>query len=135
LIEYAFRKFLHALDEENMQNRSINIGGNSSGPINLGDNSVIQVNTRAAAEENIADIVMEVLQKLSERYPTVSNVPQKQTVFQMELQQKLDADPSLKQRFISSAKAGGLELVKVLTNNPFVSVPLETAKGWFEAEG
>jgi hypothetical protein len=117
-----------------MQNRSVNVGGNNSAPINLGDNSVIQQNTRASIEENIADIVMEVLQNLSQRYPDVSNVSQKKTVFQMELQQRLDLDPSLKQRFISSAKAGGLELVKVLTNNPFVSVPLETAKGWFEAE-
>jgi hypothetical protein len=27
-----------------------------------------------------------------------------------------------------------IETVKVLTNNPFVSIPLETVKGWLEAE-
>jgi hypothetical protein len=34
----------------------------------------------------------------------------------------------------NAAKSGGVELIKVLTNNPFVSVPLETVKGWIEAE-
>jgi hypothetical protein len=41
---------------------------------------------------------------------------------------------SLKDRLLSAIKSGGIETVKVLTNNPFVSIPLETVKGWLEAE-
>ena len=52
----------------------------------------------------------------------------------MELQQKLKENPTLRDRILSSAKAGGFELVKVLTDNPFITVPLETFKGWIEAE-
>jgi hypothetical protein len=64
----------------------------------------------------------------------IRDTNQKQIVFQMELQQKVKNNPSLKDRFVSATKAGSVELVKVLTNNPFVSVPLETVKGWLEAE-
>jgi hypothetical protein len=74
-----------------------------------------------------------LLTELSQRYPAASEV-QKQTVLEMELQEKLRSDPTLRARFLSAVKAGSLELVKTLMNNPFVHVPLETVRGWIEAE-
>ena len=51
----------------------------------------------------------------------------------MELQEIAAVDPSFIQRLRNALKAGGIELVKVLANNPFVSVSLETLKGWIES--
>jgi hypothetical protein len=69
---------------------------------------------------------------LAERYPSAS-ISEKQVILRMELEKKLKDDPSLKDRFLSAAKSGSIELIKVLANNSFVSVPLEIAKGWIEA--
>jgi hypothetical protein len=50
----------------------------------------------------------------------------------MELQEVSATDPSFIQRLRNALRSGGFELVKVLTNNPFVSVSLETLRGWIE---
>lgn len=115
-----------------MQNRSINVGGSFKGTANTGDNSVIH-NYIDSADQNVAEIVAEILDQLQQKYPKASEI-QKQTVFQMELQQKMRENPTLKARFLSSVKAGGYELAKVLTNNPFVSVPIEMVRAWIETE-
>ena len=114
------------------QDRSVNVFGKVQGVISTGDRANI-VQKSLENSQNISDEVEEILEQLAVRYTNVSET-QKQVVLQMELQQKLKNDPTFKQRFISAAKSGGLELVKVVTNNPFVSVPLETMKGWIEAE-
>ena len=116
-----------------MQDRSINVGGSFQGVANSGDNSVIHNNSDPLKDQDVTEILVDMLTQLAQRYPNASEM-HKQTVFQMELQQKVRENPTLKQRFLSAIKAGGFELTKVLTNNPFVSVPMETAKGWLEAE-
>jgi hypothetical protein len=116
-----------------MQDRSINIGGSFQGVANSGDNSVIYNDSNSLADKDVSEFIVDMLTDLAQRYPNASEV-HKRTVFQMELEQKMVEDPTLKQRFLNAAKAGGFELVKVLTNNPFVSVPMETAKGWLEAK-
>jgi hypothetical protein len=118
---------------QDRSNRSINVGGSFQGVASTGDNSVIQNNWNYSEDEDVAEIMIEMLRQLAQRYPKAS-ATQKQTVFQMELQQKIRENPTLKARFLNSAKAGGYELVKVLTNNPFVSVPIEMVRGWIEAE-
>lgn len=124
--------------EENQQagfnlSKSYSIGSVENATILQGENNnIVNSDTR----NNLVDVTSEIegiLNSLAERYPNASE-PQKQIVFQMELQQKIKNNPSLRDRFVSAAKAGSVELVKVLTNNPFVSVPLETVKGWLEAE-
>jgi len=104
------------------------------------DSSKQQVNVThnvQAQKQSLVDAVSEIeelLNDLAQRYPPNASERQKQIVLQMELEQLAQNDPSLRDRFLAAAKAGSLELVKVLTNNPFVTVSLETAKGWFEAE-
>jgi hypothetical protein len=115
----------------NMQDRSINIGGNLQGTANTGDNSVIQNNWGNSSEGSVADDLLNLLRELSQKYPHASEL-QKETVLQVEIQQ-ITQQPDIRQRFLSATKAGSIELVKVLTNNPFVSVPIETFKGWLEA--
>ena len=112
--------------------KSANIFGRMEGIINTGDEAKITQNI-IKSQGNIADEIEKILEELAKKYPEAS-VDQKQVVLQMEIQQKLKKDPTFKQRFIGAAKSGGLELVKVVTDNPFISVPLETIKGWIEAE-
>jgi hypothetical protein len=116
-----------------MQNRSINVfRGKVEGVASTGDEANIIYNSSGNVKD-VSDEIIEILKQLIASYSNASE-NQKQIVFQMALQQKVKNDPTFKQRFISAIKSGGVELVKVLTNNPFVSVPIETVKGWIEAE-
>jgi hypothetical protein len=118
------------IDQSKATNPSTNLAKDSS------KQQVNLTNTVQAQKQSLVNAISEIeelFNTLAERYPNASE-PQKQIVLQMELEQLAKNDPSLRDRFLGAAKAGSIELVKVLTNNPFVSVPLETAKGWFEAE-
>lgn len=114
------------------QDRSVNVFGKVEGVVSTGDRANI-IQKSLENSRDVSDEFEELLELLATRYTNASE-GQKQIVLQMELQQKLKNDPTFKERFISAAKSGGLELIKVVTNNPFVSVPLETVKGWIEAE-
>ncbi len=117
-----------------IQNRSVNVSqGGKVEVISTGDNAKIIHNKSANEEADLSKEIMGLLKELEQRYSAAAEF-QKQTVLQMELQQKLKNDPTFRDRFINAAKSGGVELIKVLTKNPFVSVPLETVKGWIEAE-
>lgn len=42
--------------------------------------------------------------------------------------------PTLKHRLRSALRARGIEALKAIFNHPLVSIPIETIKGWVEAE-
>jgi len=89
-----------------------------------------------AQQQSLTSAAMEIqslLIQLAQDYPDGS-LEEKQTVAKMELKRKVKEDPTFKDRLLNAIKSGGIETVKVLTNNPFVSIPLETVKGWLEAE-
>jgi hypothetical protein len=89
-----------------------------------------------AQQQSLTSAAMEIqalLTQLAQAYPDGSP-EEKQTLAKMELRRKVKEDPTFKERLLNAIKSGGIETVKVLTNNPFVSIPLETIKGWFEAE-
>ncbi len=117
------------------QDRSVKFSdsGKFEGILSTGDNAKNAFQKGSNTPEDYLNDFQKILEQLAQRYPDAPN-SQKQIVLQMELQQKMKADPTFKERFVSAVKAGGIELIKVLTNNPFVSVPLETIKGWIEAE-
>jgi hypothetical protein len=50
----------------------------------------------------------------------------------MKLDKKLSESPQLKQRLLSAIQAGGSEIAKVFNDNPFVSIPWEIVRAWFE---
>ena len=98
---------------------------------NVAGNQIIN-----AQQQSLTSAAMEIqslLTQLAQNYPDGS-LEEKQTVAKMELKRKVKEDPTFKDRLLSAIKSGGIETVKVLTNNPFVSIPLETFKGWLEAE-
>lgn len=116
---------------------NINQSQSNNPNVNLAkDNAKLQVNQTNSIvdKQNITktlEEVQEIFRNLSQRYPNAS-YEKKQTVAELEFSQKATLDPTFKERILSAAKAGSFELVKVITNNPFVSIPLETLKGWFE---
>jgi len=111
---------------------SQNFHGNIYGVAgNVAGNQIIN-----AQQQSLASAAMEIqalLTQLAQDYPEGS-LEEKQTLAKMELKRKVKEDPTLKDRLLNAIKSGGIETVKVLTNNPFVSIPLETVKGWLEAE-
>ena len=110
---------------QNFHGNVYGVAGNVSG------NQIIN-----AQQQSLTSAAMEIqsfLTQLAQDYPEGSS-EDKQTLAKMELKRKVKEDPSLKDRLLNAIKSGGIETVKVLTNNPFVSIPLETVKGWLEAE-
>ena len=89
-------------------------------------------------ENSLVNIISEI-EKLFDyvktRYSDVDATEnEKQTIVSMEISRKAKIDPTFLDRLLSAAKSGGIELVKVLTNNGFVSVSLETFRGWLEVK-
>jgi hypothetical protein len=117
--------------QNDFSNRSVNVGGSVHGGIIAGDGNIQNNPT----EQTIAveKVVEEILNQLSKEYPKAPDY-EKQIAFKIKLQDKVKENPTLRDRLLNAAKAGGFELAKVLTDNPFISVPLETVKGWIEAE-
>ena len=111
---------------------SQNFHGNVYGVAgNVAGNQIIN-----AQQQSLTSAAMEIqalLTQLAQDYPEGS-LEEKQTLAKMELKRKVKEDPTLKDRLLNAIKSGGIETVKVLTDNPFVSIPLETVKGWLEAE-
>ena len=94
----------------------------------------IYIDNSQNKNKDVAIELQDILENLYLRYSQASaSALQKEIVLKMELQEIAAVDPSFIQRLRNALKAGGIELVKVLANNPFVSVSLETLKGWIES--
>jgi len=111
---------------------SQNFHGNVYGVAgNVAGNQIIN-----AQQQSLSSAAMEIqalLTQLAQDYPNESP-NEKQVIAKIKLHDKFKEDPTLKDRLLNAIKSGGIETIKVLTNNPFVSIPLETVKGWLEAE-
>jgi hypothetical protein len=119
------------INQSQSNNPSTNLAkDNAKQQINVVSNSQHEIQQNFS---NTASEIEALLVLLSQRHPK-NSVADRQAIFRIELERKSQDDPSLRNRFLSAAKAGSIELIKALANNPFVSVPLETAKGWLEAE-
>lgn len=81
--------------------------------------------------QNLVDAAAEIQQLLNQiaQNPTVP-----ESVVAEAIHREIKENPTLKQRLRSALKAGGIEALKAIFNHPLVSVPIETIKGWIEAE-
>jgi len=82
--------------------------------------------------QNLADAAAEIQQLLNQLAlitPTLTQAAVAEVI-----QHEIKDNPTLKQRLRSALKAGGIEALKAIFNHPLVSVPIETIKGWIEAE-
>jgi HEAT repeat protein len=87
--------------------------------------------TEAAAE------IQKLLEQLAQCNPALG-AEQDRTVALETLHQELKRNPTLKSRLLNAIKAGGTEALKMaletVFKNPLVAIPVETIKGWIEAE-
>jgi hypothetical protein len=109
--------------------------GNAAGEVQ-GDQKNIQYNYAAEQKQSILEVTAEIQQlftQLAQTYPTTTEA-QRYVIAGQAIQGKAKENPTFRQRLLSATKAGSIELVKVITDNPFVSVPIETIRGWIECE-
>ncbi|NEO53683.1 MAG: hypothetical protein F6K54_11700 [Okeania sp. SIO3B5] len=49
------------------------------------------------------------------------------------IQQQINDNPTLRKRLISALEAGGIQALKAIFNNPAISIPVETIRGFLKA--
>jgi HEAT repeats len=120
----------------------INISGNVSN-INITENAFggqdfTQINN--PAPQNLVEAAAEIqqlLEQLAQSTPTILGEQDRAVEFET-LHQELNRNPTLKSRLLSALKAGGTEALTIaleaVFQNPLVAIPVETIKGWIEAE-
>lgn len=81
---------------------------------------------------DVAELKAEIEQLLNNlaENPMTAN----ETVATTVIQQQIAQNPTLKQRLVSAFIAGGVETLKAIFNHPAFSIPVETVKGFIEAE-
>lgn len=85
-----------------------------------------QTLAQAAAE------IQQLLDQLSQTYPTTTQT-EKMTLVTKAVE-AIEKNPTLKARVVGALKAGGVETLKELIDNPLVNVLLAALEGWQEAE-
>jgi HEAT repeat protein len=93
-----------------------------------------------AAPQNLKEAAVEIqklLEQLAQSNPAII-AEQDQTAALETLHQEIKRNPTLKSRLLNALKAGGTEALKLaleaVFKNPLVAIPVETIKGWIEAE-
>jgi len=109
---------------------SANFGGaniaNLGGTVN--EQKIVQ--KTEVSKQNLAEATKEIedlLNQLAKTNPSEATIADT-------IQQEIKRNPTLKARLVNALKTGGIEALKVIFNNPFVSIPVETVKGFLEAE-
>lgn len=112
------------------------------GNVNTGDVTIqrdqvgIQHNYAPEQKQNLVEAakeIQELLDQLSQTYPPTTYA-QKRAVVNQAIEQEIKHNPTFKARLRAALKAGGIEALKAIFNHPAVSIPIETIKGWIEAE-
>ena len=118
--------------ENDMSNRSINVGRDLHGNATTGDeNTVITVVTNDAEKQNLAEAAAEIqalLEQLSETYPTTTN--REKNIVVGEVVDQIESNPTLKSKVINALKAGGTEAFKEAIDHSLVNILLATIEGW-----
>jgi HEAT repeat protein len=118
----------------NFQGATFNgINGSVTGDI-VGDNIGSQNNYPAEQRQTLTEAAAEIQQLLAQlknSNPTLTE-SERQSVVIEAINQEIKSNPTFKQRLQSALKAGGIEALKSLF--PAVNIPIETIKGWMEAE-
>ena len=81
-------------------------------------------------KQNLAEAAKEIQDLLNQLAKTN---PSEATIADT-IQQEIKRNPTLKARLVNALKTGGIEALKAIFNNPLVSIPVETVKGFLEAE-
>jgi hypothetical protein len=86
-----------------------------------------------ATPQDLTAAAQDIQQLLDQLASTYAGQPDPAIVTR-DVQAALDSNPTLKARLKGALKAGSIETVKAIFNHPAISIPIETIKGFLEAE-
>ncbi|WP_017302080.1 pentapeptide repeat-containing protein [Nodosilinea nodulosa] len=112
--------------------RGANIGSFADTVEAGGQQKSVQYNQHAMDTVSDFELVVQVeelLQQLAEQAPQVPAHQRPQMVSNA-LQKKARVSPEFKARLLKALEAGSGELIRVFTQNPYISIPLALVKGW-----
>ena len=93
----------------------------------------IQISQQELAKA--ASEIQELLEQLGQNNPTIVESQEQEIVVEA-IEQEINKNPTIKARLLSALKAGGAEALnqalEAVFNNPLVSIPVETIKGFIE---
>lgn len=75
----------------------------------------------------------EIIEYLSNEFPTATDA-EKEVHFKGKLQSQVRNNPDFGTRLRGAIVGGGTELAKVLAENTFLSVSIETVRGWLQPQ-
>jgi hypothetical protein len=113
----------------NIQNNNFsgaNIGGNVVGRDNTGN--VINNNAQKGNLAQAAAEIKELLEQLSQTYPT--NTEEEQKTVANEVINRIKSNPNSRQRILSALKAGGASALGQFLNHPAATFIIEALKDW-----
>ncbi|PZV04539.1 MAG: hypothetical protein DCF32_12260 [Leptolyngbya sp.] len=112
--------------------RGANIGNFADTVEAGGQQKAVQHNDHGMDTVSDWDIVVQVeemLQQLATQAPQVPAHQRPQAVSNA-IQKKARLNPEFKARLLKAIEAGSGELIRVFTQNPYISIPLALVKGW-----
>jgi len=129
LLDYA-----KSLPSQSTTQFTNNFHGNV-GAVQNGDRNVAHVTQNNYSQQNLTDAAREIqqlLDQLAESYPT--NTQAEKLAVVTKAVEKIENDPSWKNRVVSAIKSGGTEGIKELLDNPLANILLAVIEGWREAK-
>ena len=129
----------------NSGEKKIDFSGASIGGVNIdsnvhGDQIGTQHKYAPEQSQSLAEAATEIqqlLEQLAQTNPTIVQA-ENQDVVVKAIEQEIKSNPTIKARLVNALIAGGTEALKqaldAIFKNPLVSIPVETIKGFIEAE-
>ena len=115
---------------DNQTEQHIKTQMNFKGPVNAAAGTVegdMVVNPKQSIADSAAEI-QELLEFLNNSYG--GDLPEdKQAEVEVAVK-AIEKDPALRERLVSAFKAGGIEAVKEITDNPYVNILLAAYEGF-----
>jgi hypothetical protein len=112
--------------------RGANIGSFADTVEAGGQQKSVQYNQHAMDTVSDFELVIQVeelLQQLAKQAPQVP-AHQRPQVVSNALQKKARVNPEFKARLLKALETGSGELIRVFTQNPYISIPMALVKGW-----
>ncbi|MBE9111784.1 pentapeptide repeat-containing protein [Nodosilinea sp. LEGE 07298] len=112
--------------------RGANIGSFADTVEAGGQQKSVQYNQHAMDTVSDFELVTQVEELLQQLAEQAAQVPahQRPQVVSNALQKKARVNPEFKARLLKALEAGSGELIRVFTQNPYISIPLSLVKGW-----
>ena len=111
-------------DQRNSNNQFVDTAQSGSNP------TFNQSNYAPEQRQNLAEAAADIQQLLNQ----LAQTNPRTDVVTEAVHQKIKTDPTFKARLLAALKAGGIEALKAIFNHPAFSIPVETIKGFLEAE-